>query len=193
MATAGITVGFNEKDIIKQFKQVAERYNDRVHKAAALTAAQAQQEIQEKGRADIAAGGNFGSRWTDGFHARIIFEGRQYRIQVYSDVPYFNIFEYGGIIRGRPMLWIPLSFARDALGVLARNFPGGLFRVDRLSGAAPLLLSPVDRQPKYFGKEQVTMPKKFHIRRIIREAADNMNRTFKNNLRRLGTSHDANR
>lgn len=81
------------------------------------------------------------------------------------------VHQTGRLIRGRPMLWIPLSFAEDAQGVRARDFPGGLFRVDRKKGGAPLLLSIKDRQPKYFGKTQVYVPKRFRVIEIIRETA----------------------
>lgn len=141
-------------------------------RAAGAAAVRAANEIQTRGRADIAAGGNFGSaRWQSGFRAVTRARGRDFTIEVTSQVPYFMVFELGATIRGKPMLWIPLSFAKDAQGVMARDFPGGLFRVDRKSGGAPLLLSIVTGEPKYFGKESVRIPRKFHIRTIISDVS----------------------
>lgn len=132
----------------------------------------ASREILSRGRADIRSAGRFGTRWTQGLHADVETpKSGDIQILVDHDVPYWKVFERGAVIRGRPLLWIPLSFARDAKGVLARNFPGGLFRVDRKGGKAPLLLSIKTGEPKYFGKERVKIPKKFHIVQICRDVA----------------------
>jgi hypothetical protein len=126
--------------------------------------------FRARAAADIAGAGKFGSRWTDGFTATVSQGGGNVKIDITHQVPYFNVFQYGATIRGKPMLWIPLSFASDAKGILARNY-GRLFRVDRKVGA-PLLLAPgKPAQPKYFGKESVTIPKKFHTVEIAREMA----------------------
>jgi hypothetical protein len=86
------------------------------------------------------------------------------------------VFELGAKIFGRPLLWIPLSFARDAQGLRARDFPEPLFRVNRL-GKAPLLMSKTG--PKYFGKESVTIPRKWQLRAVIRGVSRRMNRYYK--------------
>jgi hypothetical protein len=166
-----IRASYNGQQIGREFQGlVSKKYVGRVRVAARGATFETADAIEHEGRADIRSAGRFGRRWTDGFHAQVSVVGSgSFSIRVFDDVPYFNIFEYGGIIRGRPLLWIPLSFARDAIGVRARDFPGGLFRVNRKRGGAPLLLSIRDRQPKYFGKSQVRIPKKFHIRRIVRE------------------------
>jgi hypothetical protein len=82
-------------------------------------------------------------------------------------VPYWRVFQNGAIIQGKPLLWIPLSFATEAQGVSAKDYPGRLFRVDRKSGGAPLLMSADDKQPKYSGHESVRIPKKFHLVEIV--------------------------
>ncbi len=142
-------------------------------RAAARGAAQdAAEEIEEKGAKDIASAGNFGSRWTQGLHAKVSEGGGNIRVSVTHDVSYFSVFETGKIILGKPLLWIPLSFADDAQGVNARDYPGVLFRVDRKDGGAPLLLAAgKPAQVKYFGIDQVVIPRKFHIAEIAREAS----------------------
>jgi hypothetical protein len=174
---------FNGQQIGREFQGlVAKQYVRQVKSALGKAATETADEIEIRGRADIRSAGRFGRRWTDGFHAKVRLAGNRYTIQVFDDVPYFNIFELGGTIRGKPMLWIPLSFATDAIGIRARDYPGGLFRVDRKAGGAPLLLSIKDKQPKYFGKESVRMPKKFHIRRIVREEAGQIGKRFRENI-----------
>jgi hypothetical protein len=152
-----------------KFNKNLQRHADNVRRSAQGAAQDARDEFLERGRADIAGAGNFGSRWTEGLMARITQGGGNIVINVSHAVSYFMVHQRGAVIRGKPLLWIPLSFAEDAKGVRARDFPGGLFRVDRKRGGAPLLLAIKDGRPKYFGKEQVRIPKRFHVLEIGRE------------------------
>lgn len=134
--------------------------------------------VVPKARSDIKSAGNFGARWTSGFDGRITEGGGFIKITFTNEVPYWRVFEYGATIHGRPLLWIPLPFAKDAVGKRARDYPGRLFRVDRAGGKAPLLMAPGGAgrpaEAKYFGKASVRIPKKFHLREIIREGARKM-------------------
>jgi hypothetical protein len=182
---AGIGIRFANNNAGTKLRIGMRRQAQKAQRAAGATAREAAFQIQEFGRADIAAAGNFGSaRWQQGFKATTLLRGQDFTIEVSSVVPYFMIFERGGVIHGKPLLWIPLSFATDAKGVMARDFPGGLFRVDRKSGAAPLLFSVASGDPKYFGKESVTIPKKFHIRQIITAVSQKMAKIYRDALAR---------
>lgn len=174
---ARVTITFEKKIVGRKLEKGYLSGN--LRKAIGQTASELGQRVEKRGRSDIKAAGKFGPRWTDGFHARAWARGMEQEIRIFSDVPYFRIFEFGGVIQGKPLLWIPLSFASDAQGVSARDYPGGLFRVDRKNGGAPLLLSSKDGQPKYFGKESVTIPQKFHIRDIAREVMQSAQAVFK--------------
>src|SRR6266576_4822693 len=165
------------------FKRVVAKQKSRVLDSARDAAHDAADEIEERGRLDIAQAGNFGSRWTEGLHANVTEGGGNIRISVTHDVPYWRVFQFGKVINGKPLLWIPLSFAADAQGVRARDYGGRLFRVDRKSGA-PLLLTPgKPAQPKYFGKASVTIPKKFHLIEITRAAARHVKDFYKNRFK----------
>lgn len=166
-----LRVTFRDKKMGAAFKAAQGRTFARVHAALGKTTRLAAGEIKTRGDADITRAGRFGSRWTNGFHSIPRLSGTTYSIDTFSDIFYFTVFEFGKVIHGKPLLWIPLSFAKDAIGVMARDFPGGLFRVDRKAGGAPLLLSIKDGQPKYFGKASVKIPQKFHIRQICRNVA----------------------
>jgi len=155
------------------FKRSSERLERAGRDAIRAAANQVADNIETRGAADIKAAGKFGSRWTEGLKVNVTEGGGNVRIDVTEAVSYWRVFEYGAVINGKPLLWIPLSFANIPPGTNARDF-GPLFRVDRKSGAAPLLLSPLDRQPKYFGKESVTIPKKFHLTEIARAAANEL-------------------
>lgn len=169
-------------------KRATQRQGDRVREAARATAQEAREQILERGRDDIAsAPGNWGSRWLDGLKADVSEGGGNIRIAVYHKIPYFGVFQNGAVIRGRPLLWIPLSFSDAAtamwpgVGVRARDYPGRLFRVDRKQGA-PLLLDSYSKKPQYFGKESVTIPKKFHIREIALEVARRLKEVYRHHL-----------
>ena len=156
------------------FKRAVTRQADKVRTALRAGAKDAASEIETKGRADIRNAGNFGSRWTDGFNAKVTEGGGNIRISVTEDVPYWTVFQFGKVIQGKPLLFIPFSFASDAKGKNARDY-GPLFRVTRKSDGLVMLLAPgKPAQPKYFGKASVTIPKKFHLIEIARDVAKKM-------------------
>lgn len=167
-----LRIVFNGKQAGAKLQQAMGKHSRDVLDAISQTAEEAAGQIENEGRADIAGAGNFGQRWTEGFSAQVGQGGGNTKITIRHEVPYWRVFEFGAEIKGQPMLWIPLSFADDAQGISAKDFPQPLFRVNRRVGA-PLLLS-FDGQPKYFGKESVTIPQKFHLRDIVTRVARSM-------------------
>jgi len=156
----------------------------RFQRAMGATAKEMATRIKQQGDADMQKAGKFGSRWTAAFKSVARLQGGvKYLIQTTHAIPYYTVFQYGATIRGKPLLWIPLSFAQDAQKVMARNFPGGLFRVDRKGGKAPLLLSRKTGEPKYFGKTKVRIPKKFHLVEICRKVARQAKTIYKGKYR----------
>ena len=181
---ARIKVSFNGKQVGQQFstrmRKIANAYPQ--HARAALE--DVREESLDRGRQNISSAGNFGSRWTEGLRGTITKVSNDDLNLVFShDVPYFMVHQTGRLIRGKPFLAIPMSFADDAQGVLARNYPGGLFRVDRKAGGAPLLLSRKTGEVKYFLKRQVYVPKRFRVIEIIRETARKFKDYFKGRIR----------
>lgn len=168
----------NGKQLGPKFKNSTVRFGKRQIFAVQDAGKEAGETILKLGRADMAKAGNFSSqRWQAGLKVRTSYQSRtDITIRVTHDVPYWVVFEEGRVISGKPLLWIPLDFANDAQGVRAKDYPGQLFRVDR-AGKAPLLVS--DDGPKYFGKEKVTIPKKFHLREIVAKVARTMPALFK--------------
>lgn len=157
------------------FKRNMERQSAAVLASARGAAQDAADEIEEKGAEDIASAGNFGSRWTQGLHARVTEGGGNIRVSVTHDVKYFGVFETGKVIQGNPLLWIPFKDT-DAVGVLARDYSGALFHVVSKSGLELLGSTEAakagdERPMRYFGKDEVVIPRKFHISEIAREAA----------------------
>lgn len=148
-------------------------------------AKEAAQQILTRGRQDIGSAGRFGPRWIEGLKADVQPKSGALinaKITITHDIEYFDVFETGGVIRGRPLLWIPLSYTglKISAGTYARVF-GGLFTVRRASGP-PLLFSAVDKKPKYFGISQVTIPKKFHIAEICQNVMAGFDAIYTRNM-----------
>lgn len=149
-----------------------ELQKQRIYRAINTATNKLSGSILKLGRADISSAGKFGARWTTGLTTTVTGEGPVRVVTLREAVPYWRVFQYGAIIKGKPLLWIPLSFAGIPPGTRARDFHGRLFRVDRKGGGAPLLLSADDKKPKYFGIESVRIPKKFHLVEIARAEAN---------------------
>ncbi len=168
--------------LTKRFSELMRGREDEIRPAALGAMEDLQSEILAKGRENIASAGNFGRRWADGLKGEIKEPSQgNFELDITHDVSYFMVHQKGALIKGKPLLAIPLSFAGVQPGLFARDYPGGLFRVDR-AGKAPLLLSLVDRQPKYFLKEQVRIPKRFRVLEIIRASSKKLTSFF---LKRL--------
>jgi hypothetical protein len=175
---------------------------DQIRKAALAASADMAADFTRRASADVAQAGNFGARWTQGFKTSITQGGGHIRVAVTHQVPYYSVFQYGKKIEGKPLLWLPFSFAADAKGVWPRDYPRPLFRVNRKSDGLPILFAftPGNKkrgwpttasmlglrkpsmsrpsqqreggaEPKYFGKQSVTIPQKFQTDAIALEAA----------------------
>lgn len=167
-----------------KFKTQVKNFTKKQVTAIQTAANHAAQEIETLGRANIRAGGDFSSaRWQEGFRAKVSFASSvNITIRITHAVRYWKVFEEGRTIRGKPLLWIPLSFSQAGqLKVRARDFPGKLFRVDR-PGRAPLLMN--EAGPQYFGKTSVRIPRKWHLRDIVRRTARRMSTFYREAMRR---------
>lgn len=178
-------VVFNGKQAGAKFQRVVNRWRVGTLLAARMTADEVANAIQAEGRADIAAAGKFSSRWTNAFNAKVGEGGGNIRISVTMGgdppVSFWRTHQYGATIQGKPLLWIPLSFAPEAKGVSARDYPGQLFRVNR-SGRNPLLMT--REGAKYVGVESVTIPKRFHLIEITQRIARTMGTVYRAALKK---------
>jgi hypothetical protein len=168
-------VTFDPPSIKPELDASLERIKQRIQKALDAATQQLADNILQEGRSDISGAGNFGTRWTEGFTAEITGEGNVRTLTLRQAVPYWKVFQYGAIIHGKPLLWIPLQKG----GPRARDFAGRLFRVNRKSGGVPLLMSADDKQVKYTGHESVRIPKKFHLVEIIRAESKTIGALFR--------------
>lgn len=179
--TFGIKVG--EDSVWRRYDLLANERGRRAQRAAKGAMRDAREEMLDRGRRDIEAAGNFGRRWTQGLKARVEDDEKGTTLTVTHDVPYWTVHQYGKRITGKPLLAIPLSGTdAERRRIWARDYPGGLFRVDR-EGKASLLLSLRTGEPKYFLKRQVYVPKRFHIVEIARDVARKIRKFYVERLR----------
>lgn len=130
--------------------KVVDTTQAQVTKAAETTAVR----IQDRVRADIRGAGNFGARWTDGFRVEVDSENpNTVTLTGTMDVPYWRVFQYGAVIRGKPFLWFaptPGTVKPDKFGLT----------------------------PKVIKKRSVTIPKKFHIVEIAEDEIKKIGETL---------------
>lgn len=169
-------------------------------KAASMGAAQRAAEIvKQEGRSDIASAG-FGPKWQNALKVVVYPKGGKQSthptIQAYHKIGYSQIFEEGGSIAGRPLLWLPLPSAPKTIG-RNRTTPslyvkrvGPLFPIYR-TGHRPLLAARLDTGrrgahggrerkmvPLFVGISTVTLRDRFSIREIAEKAADRLPELF---------------
>lgn len=183
---ADIRIVFPARSAASAFQLAMSAQAEAARAAIRGAVADAAAEIKTRGAADIAGAGKFGKRWTEGLQADVVEDGGSIQIQVSHAEPLFPVFAEGRTIRGKPMLWIPLPFAKDAQGVRARDYGKPLFRVDRKSGKAPLLFAftpgggrSAPAFPVYFGKASVTIPRKFNISRIVADVSARLGELYR--------------
>lgn len=133
-----------DKEAIKErFRAIRDTMEGAVRAAFQRTAA----DVQKGGRAEIARSG-LSRRWQNGFRTfifpRVPNGSLDYTVRGRHRIGYANIFERGGVIRGKPLLWIPLPSApkridgkKTTAAAYVRSI-GPLHSINR-PGRAPLL------------------------------------------------------
>lgn len=166
-----------EGDAAEALARNMERSAQNVRKAMMGAANIAAKEIERRGRADIAGGGNFGSAWTNAFNAIVASEEDAVTITATMGgdppVAYWKIFEYGATISAKNpsgLMWIPFDRENKTW---PRDYGGSLFRIGNA------LFDKQTREPMYLGTPSVTIPQKFHLVDVIRGVAKELRDYFK--------------
>jgi hypothetical protein len=145
LKTDGPAKGAYAKDVMEWQKPMAKAATGAFRDAAKL--------IEGGGRAAIAAGG-FSLRWQKGFRVTVTPKQASLKptLRGRHTLGFANIFQTGGTIRGKPLLWIPLSGGPAKLGGkrltprLYASQIGPLHRINR-PGKPPLLAGTALRPP----------------------------------------------
>jgi hypothetical protein len=173
-----MAVRFRVPPIKPQIDETMAHLKERVQRAKDSSAEQLAETIQAKGRADIAAAGRFSGRWISGFTYDIAGGGTTNKttIRFHHSNNLWKVFQFGAKIQGSPLLWIPV----DPGGPRAKDFSGRLFQVKgRRKRDTPLLMSADDKKVKYIGVKKVTIRRKFHLLKIIRDETKKLRDLFK--------------
>jgi hypothetical protein len=168
-----VNVDIEGDSIAGRLQQNIAGWSAEVRARTVKTAKLASEIIEQQGRADISQAGKFGARWTQGFTAQVTETKETVVITVRESQPFWQVFQYGKVIRGRPLLWIPLpGVSPEARGDFFQTSRRGnllLFKKESGGGITPLRVA----------KESVTIPKKFHLVEIVREVSQRMGQLYK--------------
>lgn len=182
-----------------QFDAAMEAATGDVKQASMGAAGKAADIIKRDGRADIAAAG-FGPKWQNALKTVVYPKNAQSiqpTIQTYHKIGYSEMFEEGGPIFGKPLLWLPLEKNLPARRGLHRMTPaiyvkevGPLFPIYR-AGHRPLLAAlkktgrrgkrgavETETVPMFVGIDQVTLRDRFSVREIAEKTADQLPTLF---------------
>lgn len=130
--------------------------------------------IEKRGRENIRSAGRFGSRWTEGLTAPVTEGGGSIRVGVAHTLLKvgFRVHQFGATIKAKNpsgLLWIPFPGA-GTQGIMARDYPGKLFRITSKRGNQ-VLMDAATKTPKFFGRASVRIPKRFKVVEIATEEA----------------------
>lgn len=184
--------------------------------AAAATGAikDAAAQIKTQGRAAIASGG-FGQKWQNALRIEVYPKSGtsiNAAALAHHKIPYAGIFETGGTIAGKPLLWVPLTGTPARIAGmrftprLFTSLIGPLVLIKR-PGKRPLLASPISGrptskitvarfrrgqqglgknislQPIFVGVPSVQIRKKFDLQAVFLSAQSSLPTFYLNNLK----------
>jgi hypothetical protein len=168
-------------------------------KPMARAAVAALQEVADdavkRGRENIAAAG-FSARWQRALQDRLFPSGApslEARASIFDAMPFAGIFEEGGTISGKPLLWLPIDDNLPRAGISGRWTPsryvrdvGPLVSVNR-PGKPPMLFARSGQagaslKPLFVGVSSVNIRKHFDLYRIFSEAASHLGEAYLRHL-----------
>ena len=172
--------------------------SDRVKEAMRGSAKDAADELLFRLGENIADAGNFGDRWQEAPQVHIEENREKITLEVSMKgdppVSYWRVFEYGARITPRNasgLLWIP--FDKEEVGGLWPRASGiDLFRGVSQKGTPLLGDKEIAKDPaaepeeifKYWGIEEVTIPKKFDMREIIKKVARELRDYYRERMKK---------
>ena len=140
-----------------EYQAGMEAYYEPIATAATLAVRDAGDMAHRGGQAAIAAGG-FGHRWQNTYKVRDYPPLGKVSVNaaafLYHKIPYAGVFQEGAVIRGKPLLWLPLKSAPKKLGrghitpaEVSRKLGQKLISIN-VPGKPPLLAARVRLDPK---------------------------------------------
>ena len=147
-----------------EFAQAMLKMREPMAIAAMGAMREAAQSVKQGGRATIAAAG-FSRKWQNAFRVNLYPErgvSIDPAIFAYHKIPYAGVFETGAVIKGNPMLWLPLDKTPAKIGgkrFTPRNYVAqiGPLRATRSKRGNPILLGKI--QGGVRGPGKITLAK----------------------------------
>jgi hypothetical protein len=165
------------------WKQRMREKNAVVAEAAVAALEETAENAVEEGRKDIASAGRFGPKWQQGLRTRTIGATRggvaslDAKALIFHRYGIASVFEFGAIIEGKPLLWIPTTEG----GPSPKKSGKKLVSV-KIAGKAPMLFDAGDKardkKPLYIGVPSVQIPKKWHIAEIVEQQVEKIGLLF---------------
>lgn len=184
---------FDKKQVEESFKQAA-----RPIERAAKSAMEDAGDLAKKRGRDNIRGAGFSDRWANALRVNVYPIGRAASLSpaafIFHKIPYSGIFERGGPIQGKPLLWLPLPTVPKIGGhrLRPKEFVARFGPLASARGANPPMLvgkpvrntsksakgakgkrrAPVVKTvPLYVGLSSVTIGDKFSIREICEQVS----------------------
>lgn len=181
-----------------------------IAKAATIAVTEAGQIALTTGRAAIAAGG-LSSKWQNAYRLTVYPKGGTPSVDtaawLFHKIPYANIFQTGGVVAGKPLLFIPLTGVPATIGrnkmtpdnytkligpLVAVNLPGhrpllfGSSSVGKTGRPGKPTLKKLGKAgtlvPLFVGIPQINIKKRFDLDATAAAAASRLGALYTNNL-----------
>jgi hypothetical protein len=154
-------------------KMIREKQRPVATAAVAALRETAADSVQE-GRTNIASSGRFGGKWISGLRYRTVDAidnsgepSLQAKAIVFHSFGIAGVFEYGAMIAGKRLLWIPTTLGAPPAGRSGKKLISATVR------GQPVLFDASDhdrhRKPLYVGVPLARIPKKWNITEIVKE------------------------
>jgi hypothetical protein len=173
--------GQYEKAFTGHYRTIAQAATGAIKEAAELAKSAA--------RSNIASAG-FSERWQNALRANTYpksGESIDAAALVYHKIPYAGIFERGGTITGKPLLWIPLGQNLSGGNRLTPKSATAAFGPLKVMarGGKVFLVGKVGKKsvPLFVGVASVREPKKFDVIATVKKIAAKLPELYAKNLK----------
>lgn len=198
-----MSLRFSFSDVARGFVETIVKEMERpIAKAATAAVREAGEIAKRNGRASVAAGG-LSRKWQNALRVKIYPpQGDSIRPAafIYHKIQYAGVFEDGAVIRGQPLLWLPLpgvpirrghpmtaaQYARSVGPLVSVERPGRpplLFAKPRAGRRGRRAGAGAERKPLYVGLSSVAIHKRFDIKGAVQKAAAQLPQLYAKNLR----------
>lgn len=179
-----------------EFDRATETMREKIQDAGAAAMKETQIGVKVGGRRAI-AGGGFGRKWQNAFRVNLYPKrGRASNPAVfaYHKIPYAGVFEKGAVIKGKPVMWLPLPHIPKKMGgrrttpeSYAKRF-GKMITITSPKGHQIILGRRSRRkgaqlEPIFVGLTVVTIRKKFDLDGVFTREANRIPQRYANNLK----------